>query len=529
MNILAIDIGSYSIKFVELKVERRTLVLTEKTEIIIEDTKPHYPNAQSLKELQREIVANYIQKRPNELKIIFQIPNEFITTRFLEITGTSKRKAEQIIPFQLDENLPYSITNAHISSRLIKKSSGFSVITNITQLSIFKDFFSYFESRDAQPTILTSELSAIQSYIDHVRLNDNCCILDIGHKTTKAYFIQDRKVVANHTSYISGLSINEVISKTYQISLEDAQIYKHENAFFLTDGQLEDVRPEQKEFGLLMKQLFSTLVLEFKRWDIGHRVKFGTNIDCIYLMGGTSQINGIDQFINYHTGVKVLSLDPIIDIKNDYSMHDKAFFMVKMMAISERSPNTVINFLTGKFQNAANAFISLHSAVFLGVRTTFIALLILLGLSLEKFIVLQNNEKVIDAKLASLFKPGTQLSNEIPKKDYRDYKKNPEVLLKSLTKKNKIIKDEVSSILSSNSYNALKPLAILSRTISNNPKVNLVKFKSDGRHIDATFSSTELSELELMQQHMSSSGLYDLKAQLDKDKSELNITFSDRD
>jgi Tfp pilus assembly PilM family ATPase len=529
MNILAIDIGTYSIKFLEIKPERKSLTLIEKNEVIIEEAKPHYPNIQNLKELQKEIVANYIQKKSNETRIIFQIPNELITTRYMEIPGTSKRKTEQIIPFQLDENLPYSLNQAHFSSRMIKRATGFSVISNITQLSVFKDFLSFFENKDAQPTSLTSEISTIQSYIDSVRLNDSCCILDIGHKTTKAYFIQDRKVVANHTSYIAGAQLNEVISKTYQISLDDAILYKHENAFFLTDEQFAEVNNEQREFGLLMRQIFASLLSEFRRWEIGHRVKYGTPITKIYLIGGTTLINGLDQFIEYHTGLSISGLAPINDIKNDYLPHDKSFFMVKMMAIAERNPNNIVNFLTGKFQNASNAFISLHSAIFIWVRSSFIAILILIGLLAERYIVLINNEKVIDAKITKTISASPILMAEIPKAARKDFKLKPKPLLDSLKMRNNIVKDEVRSILSSNSLNALKPLAILSRTIAANPKINLVNFSTDGHKVTARFQAEIVEDLKGIEQHMKSSGLADLNVKLYEDKKELNITFLDKE
>jgi len=247
MNILAIDVGSYSIKFVEVRPERKNLILVEKQEIILDEAKSHYPNAQTLSDLQKEVVAGFIQKKNTDLKIIFQIPNEMLTTRYLEIPGTSKRKTEQIIPFQLDENLPYSLSQAHYGSRLYKRSGGFSVLSNITQLNLFKEFFGFYENKDAQPSTLTSEISTMQAYIDHIRMNDTCCILDLGHKTTKAYFVQNRQIVSNHTSFVAGSAINEVISKTYQISHEDAVIYKHENAFLLNDNQIEEVSVEQRE------------------------------------------------------------------------------------------------------------------------------------------------------------------------------------------------------------------------------------------------------------------------------------------
>ncbi|MGZ3808297.1 MAG: pilus assembly protein PilM, partial [Bacteriovorax sp.] len=470
MNILAIDVGSYSIKFVEVRPERKNLILVEKHEIILDEARAHYPDAKNLSELQKEVVASFIQKKSSEQKIIFQLPNELLTTRYLEIPGTSKRKTEQIIPFQLDENLPYSLNNAHYSSRLEKHAGGFSVLSNITQLNVFKEFFGFFESKDANPSVLTSEISTMQAYVDHIRMNDTCCILDLGHKTTKAYFVQGRQIVSNQTSFVAGSAINEVVSKTYQISLEDAVIYKHENAFLLTDEQLDDVSSDQREFALLMKQVFNPLILDLKRWEIGHRVKFGTSIDKIYVFGGTSQINGLENFLHFHTGLNVEFLPPLLDLKNDYAVHEKTFYLVKMMAISQKEPSNIINFLTGKFQTASSAFISLHSAVFLWVRTTFIALLLILGLSTERFFFLAKQEKALNSKIIGLLKTP---SLDISVKDRKLYANKPESVLKALKKKNKVVKDEVSSILSSNAINALRPLAILSKTMNSNPKVSL--------------------------------------------------------
>lgn len=525
MNILAIDIGSYSIKFIEVRPERKNYVLVEKQEIILDEIKPHYPNITGLSELQKEIISNYIQKKPSDIRIIFQMPNEMLTTRYLEIPGTSKRKTEQIIPFQLEENLPYALNNAHFSSRINKKSSSFSVLSNITQLSVFKDFFSYFENKEVQPSILTSEVSIMQAYIDHIRMNDTCCIIDFGHKTTKIYFVQDRQIVSNHTSYVAGNSINEVISKSYQISMQDAIIYKHENAFMLNDDQLEEVSPEQKGFALLMKQIFNPLVLDLRRWEIGHRVKFGTNIDKIFILGGTSNINNLDNFINYHTAIPVENLPPLLDLKNDYTAHDKNFYLAKMMAISQKTPSSVINFLTGKFQTASNAFISVHSAVFIWVRTTFIALLLILGLVGERFIFLQKQNATADTKIKALLKRSNLGINAA---DRKSYDKNPNRVLNIIKKKNKLVTDEVSSILSSQSVNALRPLAALSKTINNNPNVSLEKFTSDGFIVNATFSAEDPTELEKMSTFLKTTGLPQLKVSYQSGLNSLTIQFEDR-
>lgn len=525
MNILAIDIGSYSVKFIEVRPERRNYVLVEKQEIILDEVRVHYPHISNTHELQKEVITNYLQKKPSDIKIIFQMPNEMLTTRYLEIPGTSKRKTEQIIPFQLEENLPYSLNNAHFSSRINKKSSSFSVLSNITQLNVFKDFFAYFENKEAQPSILTSEISIMQAYIDHIRMNETCCILDFGHKTTKVYFVQERQIVSNHTSYVAGVAINEVISKTYQISMENAIIYKHANAFMLNDDQLAEVSAEQKGFALLMKQIFNPLVLDLRRWEIGHRVKYGTNIEKFYILGGTSNINNLDNFIHFHTGIPVEVLPPILDLKNDYTAHDKNFYLAKMMAVSQKIPSSIINFLTGKFQTASNAFISIHSAVFIWVRTSFIALLLILGLAGERFIFLQKQKTTTDTKIKALMKRSNLSISTV---DRKAYDKNPNRILNLMKKKNKIVKDEVSSILSSQSVNALRPLAVLSKTINSNPKVSLEKFTSDGYEVKAVFNAEDPTELEHMNTMLKGSGLPGLSVQYQAGQNVLTLQFEDR-
>ena len=102
-------------------------------------------------------------------------------------------------------------------------------------------------------------------------------------------------------------------------------------------------------------------------------------------------------------------------------------------------------------------------------------------------------------------------------------------VLSILKKKNKVIQDEVSSILSSNSINALRPLAVLSKTMSSNPKVSLEKFITGGHNVTATFSSAEPAELEAMNNHLKNSGLPELRIDYNSGQNTLTVDFADRE
>lgn len=524
MNILAIDIGSYSIKFYEVKSERRNFVLQEKHEIVLDEIRAHYPNIQNTTELQKEVVANFLQKIAHETKVIFQLPNEFVTTRYFELPVNSRAKAEQMIPFQLDDNLPYPVNHAHHASIFFKKSNSFSVITNIIQESEFKNFYQFFDLKNSLPHVVTTEISLYQAMVEYLKINENALIVDIGHKTTKMYVAMNRQIVSNHLSYVAGAHFNEVIARSYQLSVENAQIHKQENGFFLNQSMYDEVTPEQKEFGLIMKQAILPLIQDIRRAEIGHRVKFGTNIEKIYLTGGSSQFNNIDGFLAEQTGLPVSKLPTLNDIKNDFSGASINLNISKMMILAHKNKQPLLNFLIGKYQTQANTFISLHSTIFIAVRSGFIALLVVLGLLTERYYFLKKDEAQVNKKIATVLK--SPLLN-LTKPQQNSFKNSPQKLLSNVKKKNQIIKQEVSTILAAQKVNAIKPLATLSQVLGKNPDINLIEFENDSVEAKAVFESSNIGSLKVLEETLRKTTLNNLTVDYTEGEKTLSIRFSE--
>ena len=133
MNILAIDLGTYSVKFYSCSTERKNIVINNYNEIIIYKVRSQLDPEATISEIQYEIVSSYLKKGEFDGVTIFQLPNEMITTRYLTIPIGNKRQAEQMIPFQLDDDLPYQSSSAHIVSKLHKQGGQFFAQVSITQ------------------------------------------------------------------------------------------------------------------------------------------------------------------------------------------------------------------------------------------------------------------------------------------------------------------------------------------------------------------------------------------------------------
>ena len=118
-----------------------------------------------------------------------------------------------MIPFQLEEKLPYPISQSCYVSWVEKKKEKSHVIVSIVQKNDFQNYYDLLVQMEIVPSVLTSELFVINSYLKNNSLSRAAVIFDLGHEMTKAYFIHDGVIVSNQTSYVAGKIIDEAISK----------------------------------------------------------------------------------------------------------------------------------------------------------------------------------------------------------------------------------------------------------------------------------------------------------------------------
>jgi general secretion pathway protein L len=507
MNILSIDIGSYSIKFLTTDIEGKKLVYNNHKEIIIEQAKKQYSDELSFQSIQFNIVRDFLKNNPPEGRVIFQLDESNIISRYINVPNNNRKEAEAMLMFQLDEDIPFSTGNAHICKNMLKKQNSYEAILNIAKLDDFDSTYQELNSLGIIPNILTTEILAVNSYIENQNYADSFCILDLGHTTTKAYFVHKNKVVSNHISHIAGAVINDVIAQTYQISEPDAVIYKHENCFFLTEAQYDQVHKDQQEFALLMKQIFTPLINDIRRWEMGFRMKNGAQLEAFYIVGGTSQIRNLTQFLSQNLGTPVEFWDNFSDVTDkEFNLNDKAqasFAITKTMASAQLNKQPLPSFLTGVYSNISSENIPLHSTAFVNFRIYAVALIIIISLILEKRALNFSNLQ-IDKRIVKLLKSPSLGISTAKRKLYR---RKPEVILKFFKKKNQLMVQEVNTIMSSAKVNATSSLAELSKVLDSNKNIDLISFISENGLATARFQGKTSGEAATLKNFIQSSVL----------------------
>ena len=527
MNIIAIDRGSYSVKFIEGRLERKSFQIEHIQEIPLDNIRKQYDDpALSITDLQDDIIAAYLEQIPTEGKIISQIPFELVTSRFLDLPVTNKRKAEMMVPFQLDENLPYPTSVAHTTTTLEKYSTGTWALVNITKKEDFREYFEHLKENGLMPSVLTSELSLFQSLSAGFGPHTSTCFLDIGHNGSKAYFVIGNRVVSSHYSSLGGSLIDTLIAQTYGIPHDEAVAYKHQSAFFLTDGQYDQVNEGQREFALTMRQAMAPLISDLKRWILGHRVKFGSGINKIVITGGTSRINNIDNFLAQMLGVEVefFKLPKSVTFRDSNIVEDEAqsYWAAVLMGSTGKSKIPLANFLYGEFSSGYSQNIPLHSSAFIGMRVLTVCLVLIAFLGVHRVFFIGSENKQLLSKLTKELK-APEL--EISVKEERTFKRFPLRVYPYLLKRQKMVTQEVKLVQSSVEINSVSPLASLSRTLGSNEQVTLESFESENKMARATFRISDAKTLETFKKHIQSLDIPKLAIEENSDPKLVKISF----
>ncbi len=526
MHVLSIDIGTYSVKYLSSFVDRRKISHVDMSEIILRDYLADN-ELLSEEEAQAKIIQEIIDSvaRP-DTKIIYQAENSMMTSRFLTLPVKSKKKAELMLPFQLEEDIPYALSEIHYAYRIEGQKTQHMAMVELVKENTFVEYYNRHREKNILPNILTTEASVVENYFNQTPMAGPFCILDIGHRTTKAYFFYNSRLLISHISYIGGHHINEMIAQTYKIEPDEAIIYKHQNAFLLTSAQYEEVEQSQKEFAASMDKVFSHLVADFSRWKVGFKVNFGLSIQHVFICGGTSNVKNITNYLTekFETKVSLLeSFDKIEAEKIDLNAKNKSkYALTNMMAIGFRRKNRFINLLTGKFAQASTSEIPLYSFSFIGVRVAAVCLIFAVSLVVERFFI-EKDIAEVNTRINNVMKNDVL---EISGRLRRAATTNPKQVYDLLVKKQRSVRQEIQTLQSAVQIKALSPLVTISQ-IAASSSATLVEFTSnDIGEVKAIFTDDSVENLTRLKNAFERSNLPDVDATLDQAKLQLQITSS---
>lgn len=541
MNLLCIDIGSYSIKFLRGFFERKIFQIEDfkKVELLeyldlpnleeLEDPEQYHEKleerANQLLSVQFKLINEYIDDNDFDGKILLSLPESLITTRYLELPVNNRKKAEMMIPFQLEGNLPFSMGDTHWTNSLFKVNNGMQAQVFVTKLDEFDRFYSKLNYSGLSVATLAPPMSFWQSAIPELGMEGHAIIIDFGHDMVNAYHLINQRIVTNHTSYYAGKAMDEFIAHSFSLDIEQVNNLKLEKAVLLTEEEIEagDADESQINMNLLMKQFLYPAMKEIKRWLISHQVKFNAPVEMIYLTGGMSNLPGFKEFIetNFHIPVRDIEYRNLPFILPN-KIYTKEFGLCLAMAQSQFSKTPVANFLKDQYQSDFQVTIPLKSSSFLFSRAMILSLTICVFLLIEKFVLL-------DPQLKDLSRSSSKaVKNPIialDKNQQKRVRRSPDKVARIINRKVQLAKRELESLEDASSYNAIDGILKLGKIIGENDKLEILEMTNVDEEISALIEGENEEEITRLKDYLSFVGLQNL--QLRQDGNKMRIITSD--
>jgi len=328
-QLIGLDIGSHSIKLVEIDDSKKGRVLKR---FGMAGLPPQAIVEGSIKEM--EIISSKIKDLFKNLKVKnknvatsisgFSVIVKKITLtnkEESELETTIQDEAEQYIPFDIDEvNIDFDILSAENAAADEEESTDetsgqMEVMLVAAKRDMVEDYSSLLQLANLNAVVLDVDAFALQNALEisEGRTEGCCALVNVGAEELGINVVKEDMSLFTRDSSFGGSQITEAIMSQFSVSFSEAEKIK-----------LGVIKKERDE-GVL-ENIFVSVVSEWVQ-EIKRALDFVAStypdetIEKILVCGGSCRIPDFKEYLAVETGIKVAELNPFTNLV----INEKAF------------------------------------------------------------------------------------------------------------------------------------------------------------------------------------------------------------
>ncbi|NBX92931.1 MAG: hypothetical protein EBQ85_06840 [Proteobacteria bacterium] len=348
MRILGIDFGTWSIKAVEMESKWRRLEVLDfhevKMPLQLSEPVPMYKSAV-------EHLLSTLPSHPD--KIVTSLPNTQTALRFLRIPISSKKKVEQMFRFELEDNIPFRMEDSLLDYRISPDGRGSLVFAAMAPKKFVQSHIDWCKSVGVDPDWLTFEgMGALNIFLTNQPSTElkgpgSMLFCDLGHTKTSFSVLEGTNLVFLRTVAWGSYKITEVLAEHLSQALEEAEETKH------TQMDLAQANyAVGAECAEGITPILRSLVSDISHTSASYRNLAKKEVSQIVLIGGGSELKGLDTFLTEATGIPTERFSPFsrASVKDELKNKDQYRFAEswgRAQVFARKSP-LLFNFRKGE-------------------------------------------------------------------------------------------------------------------------------------------------------------------------------------
>ncbi len=487
MRVIGLDIGSYSVKAIEIEFGLRQLELID----FFEEKYPPSSTPPSSEQIQKTIENIFLRSGlALPFKLVASLSGLFVSSKHLTLPFTDKVKIKQTLPFELEEHIPFALEDVIFDYQTISTSDkNAQLLILIVPKDIVKERLALFPQKELSPDLLTSDAVALYNLTTSYWQTSETAyaLVNIGHQQTSVCMIEDNKLSEIRSISIGGQAITQAIQDTYHLSLEDAERAKIDNGFVLTDQS--NVTKDKIKFSDCIKKALDPLVSQLAQTFQSVRSKGKGAVRKLYITGGTSLLRNLPAYLSQELHMEVeflkcLSAYEASNIADQDENNAKASQALSLaLGLIGKSYAEQFNFRKEEFSKYKRGPLGKEVRYFLGMGSLVLAIL---------FMNIIGNYFILRSTLKNINRQTIEVTKKFPIKIPENLLENATQLRSFLSKKSKEQKEKIEA-LGGNKGQTLTALQVLQELSSLIPKQTLFDVR-EFSYVDGKIKIKALSD-----------------------------------
>lgn len=326
-KITAIDIGSYSIKLISLKRNKKGIELTHAGMIELPPD-----SVREGEVIDTTIIASNLEDlfwrlgfKPG--RVVTTISNQNVVIRSIKLPVMTEEELTEALKWEAEDYLPFSVENAAMDYLIVSKDeTEMELLLVAVPQKTIKSFLAPLERLAIKPLAVNVQPMALLTLLHYQnKSNEPMAIIDIGAANTMVVIGDKNKIYLSRTISIGGKEFTTSLMDGMNLDFEEAEHLKKEKGI---EGREET--GEETDFDLVLAQLvsssfgYSELLLSVAQnlaAEITRSLEYftmqnkGQTVERFYVTGGGSKLKGLKELIAREIEMDLTLLDPFAGLE----------------------------------------------------------------------------------------------------------------------------------------------------------------------------------------------------------------------
>jgi type IV pilus assembly protein PilM len=342
LPLVAIDIGSHSIKLAQLRLSR------DRYELVSFGIMPLEPETivdGSIKDIDRvtDTLSSLVKAEGVKSRhAIASVSGEAVIIKKIKMPAMSREELSEKIQEEAEEYIPFDIDDVTMDFQILRQPGQISgsmddpeskdkmeVLLVAVQREIIEARMEILEGAGLKPVIMDLDVFAMMNAVNMAEnLEHRGCVvlIDLGSSFTNINIVNNGFTHFTRDFRFGGLQCTGKLQAEFKISPQEADEFKR--------GNIPDSVDEEKVKKIILES-FDPIIEEVKNSISGFENLENCSVDQAFLTGGGALLNGVDRLFADKLGIATEIFNPFQNIKVDLKKFDAK-------SVAELAPLTTV-------------------------------------------------------------------------------------------------------------------------------------------------------------------------------------------